>query len=627
MDFHDTLSALLPSPRDDEPPTLRQDILDELGDHLACAYNRELLRGAGSQLARQRVLQRFGDPAAVARQLWLDAMKGKIMAQRVLIATCLVVILTCTATVGLAWQWMNHDRLLRDRAATDAIEVNRRMSEALAQSQAANQTMLTQMREMTASVLHPVSPDWNPVIMKLAEETIDGPPAAGYSLTLTRLEGNPAGSGFGAGGPAREHFITLSSTNYARRQLRLVLPPGIIAQGTVGQFTGRGGMGGVGGGMGGLGGGVMGGTGGAGMPKSIYRTSDSSGVADFGAVQPGDYRFQLRKNWDTGYCSASGQLNVAPGSKVEKLIACPKTPPDRVSVRVRWSWPTDLEKEQLVLYAPFAFRYRKLDPGLSWVISDSASPRRARHLANQQMMMNQAQFGAIRSVVCGPGTTLAEILHGKGPYLWTLFQFDANGQRVEEPRPGVWAEFLTENLREVKLPSETPEPRELVWEAGSYGLDRLIVLRPNRSPNIEAGRRRLDVLVGSSFYGDGPAVQSRGESVRVRDGIQDRGGSPAKSDLQTVAPNFGGPGFGGGAMGRFGNNADGWLPWQDAVQIVELPAEFWDKVDFGFEARLGQVNEWTIPLPDELIKAVRAALKVDPAAKAKPAAPAGSPNG
>ena len=46
MDFRDTLLTLLPPPRDDEPASLRQDIIDELADHLACAYNRELLRGA-----------------------------------------------------------------------------------------------------------------------------------------------------------------------------------------------------------------------------------------------------------------------------------------------------------------------------------------------------------------------------------------------------------------------------------------------------------------------------------------------------------------------------------------------------------------------------------------------------
>ncbi len=62
----DALYAQLPPPRDDEPANLRHDILDELADHLACAYNRDLLRGANPDEARQRVLNTFGDPAAVA---------------------------------------------------------------------------------------------------------------------------------------------------------------------------------------------------------------------------------------------------------------------------------------------------------------------------------------------------------------------------------------------------------------------------------------------------------------------------------------------------------------------------------------------------------------------------------
>ena len=56
--------------------------------------------------------------------------------------------------------------------------------------------------------------------------------------------------------------MTLSVTNNTNRQLRVVLPPGIIAQGATGQF---GGMGGMGGGMGGGGGGMGGGMGGGGM--------------------------------------------------------------------------------------------------------------------------------------------------------------------------------------------------------------------------------------------------------------------------------------------------------------------------------------------------------------------------
>src|SRR5271168_2044883 len=97
---HDALSAELPPPRDDEPAALRQDILDELADHLGCAYHRELLRGANSVEARRRVMERFGDPAAVARRLWFDAMRGKIMAQRVMIATCLVVTLASLSLAG-----------------------------------------------------------------------------------------------------------------------------------------------------------------------------------------------------------------------------------------------------------------------------------------------------------------------------------------------------------------------------------------------------------------------------------------------------------------------------------------------------------------------------------------------
>jgi hypothetical protein len=603
MDVRDTLSTQLPPPRDDEPASLRQDILDELADHLTCAYNRELLRGVDSSVARQRVLERFGDPAAVARRLWLDAMRGKIMAQRVLIATCLVVMLACAASVGLAWHWMNQDRLLRGRAAAEAIEANRRVSEALSHSQAMNQEMLKQMREMTRAVTHPVSPDWNPVTFKLTEETADGPPAAGFSVTLTRVDGNTARMGRDEMRSLRDDPLTLSSSNGSRRQLRLVLPPGIIGQGAAGQF----------GGMGGTGMAVA-------AAKSIHRTSDASGVVDFGAVQPGDYKFQITKNWATGQFSTAGELNVGPGSKVQKSIVCPKTPPDRATVRVRCSWPVDLEAEQLVLYAPFAFRYRKLDPGQEWALSDTSSFRRPRRGSNWGMIMSQAQgFPASRSVFCGPGTMLAEILERKGLFFWTFSRVNADGEAIEVTGPDVSADILVEHFRDVKLPVDTPEPRELAWEQGTYGLDRLIVLRPTRSQDVEAGRRRFDVLVGS-FYNFGPTIQLRGEQPTVYstigDGVQYRRGPPSKKDLETSNSDSLGQ-----VVGGMENNSE-WRAWQKLAPTLELPPEFWDKVDIGFEARLGQVNEWTIPLPDELIKAVRTALKVGPAKKAKPADPA-----
>ena len=55
--------------------------------------------------------------------------------------------------------------------------------------------------------------------------------------------------------------MTITVTNRTRHALRVVLPPGLIAQSATGQM---GGMGGMGGGMGGMGGGMGGGGGGMG---------------------------------------------------------------------------------------------------------------------------------------------------------------------------------------------------------------------------------------------------------------------------------------------------------------------------------------------------------------------------
>ncbi len=99
QDFQSILAAQLPTGHDDEPASLRQDILDELNDHLACAWNRERMRtgllSQASDDARSqdsenvraalwlRVEQRFGDPRVLARRLWFDAMWSRIMNQRI----------------------------------------------------------------------------------------------------------------------------------------------------------------------------------------------------------------------------------------------------------------------------------------------------------------------------------------------------------------------------------------------------------------------------------------------------------------------------------------------------------------------------------------------------------------
>jgi hypothetical protein len=174
MDIRETLSAQLPPIRQDEPARLRQDILDELSDHLVCAYNREILRGVESSVAHRRVLEQFGDPAALARRLWLDAMKGKIMTQRVVIGTCVLVTAASLALVGFVWQ-----------------QARQMVAIQTAESRAREQQVLEQLRAVSEAIQHPRSPDWNPVRVKLTEETPDGPPVAGATIGLTRSFENP----------------------------------------------------------------------------------------------------------------------------------------------------------------------------------------------------------------------------------------------------------------------------------------------------------------------------------------------------------------------------------------------------------------------------------------------------
>ncbi len=376
MDFRDTLSALLPPPRDDEPASLRQDILDELGDHLACAYNRELLRGADSSVARLRVLERFGDPAAVARRLWLDAMKGKFMAQRVVIVTCLVVMLGCVSLVGLVW-------IQSSRAAAQTSEANRKLSEALAQAQTTNKDMLSKLSEMSEAIRNPRSLDWNPVRFVLTEDTPDGPPVVECSVSLYPTDGSH---------------------------------------------------------------------------KQNIRTSDASGIADFGLVNPGEYSLHVSRSWDRGNLNGTGQLIVDPGSKIDKRIVCPKKALEPVPLDVRCDWPAELEREGLVVNAPFRLVPVEKD-GTWWTV-------------------NSGMGTATHSINFGPGAAVNDVLDPKGLYLW------AGSEQA------TFAEVLTSNLRSVNEPADPPK-----WERGTYQLTELIVLRPLGPHAGKAGRQRFDLLV------------------------------------------------------------------------------------------------------------------------------------
>ncbi len=107
MDWHDEITAKLPPHHDEEPATLREEIIYELRDHLEASFRRELLICVDADLARQRVLENFGNPADIALNLWYEAMKGKLMTNKISLALTAFVTIFCVCMIGVMWSVMS----------------------------------------------------------------------------------------------------------------------------------------------------------------------------------------------------------------------------------------------------------------------------------------------------------------------------------------------------------------------------------------------------------------------------------------------------------------------------------------------------------------------------------------
>jgi hypothetical protein len=193
----DELSAGLPARRDDEPTDLRRDIIDELGDHLACAMRRELLTDRVSESeAKRRVVARFGDPAAIVRRLWQDALWERIMSRRIVIGMCAATLLMCAAAIGLAWTWM--DRWQASSAAQ--LEQQREMFQQLVESSQATTRQLAEQAKASAEAMRvtqellsksqPLS-EWSPVEIRCVIGSEDGPPAEGIQIQMAPTNASP----------------------------------------------------------------------------------------------------------------------------------------------------------------------------------------------------------------------------------------------------------------------------------------------------------------------------------------------------------------------------------------------------------------------------------------------------
>jgi hypothetical protein len=151
----------LPPQHHREPSSLRRDIIDELTDHLAFAAEREM-EAAGHQAGAghneeatilKRVLDQFGDPSTIARNLWWGAMKETIMRDRIQFALVIILCLSVLGFMGLFYRQM----------------------------QTTNQAMLAALQDQ------PAAPgNSNPSLeIHIHRGSIDGPPAQGISATLS----------------------------------------------------------------------------------------------------------------------------------------------------------------------------------------------------------------------------------------------------------------------------------------------------------------------------------------------------------------------------------------------------------------------------------------------------------
>ena len=176
-----------PPRRDDEPSSLRQEIIDELSDHFACALNRELHKNPDEQLARKRVLEQFGDPIKVARQLWLDAMKEKIMSQRIMTGVSVVMAVCGFIVVGLVWSMMKESQAFNTRMMAQLAEIASRPQPVIPAER--DQKILEQLKalkEEQQAAANASSEGMNQISFQLVQDSKDRKPAVGFTGTLTK---------------------------------------------------------------------------------------------------------------------------------------------------------------------------------------------------------------------------------------------------------------------------------------------------------------------------------------------------------------------------------------------------------------------------------------------------------
>lgn len=301
----------LPAPRDDEPSSLRQDIADELADHLSSAFNRELHLTRDETTAKEKVLDRFGDPRKIARKLWLDAMQEKLMSQRMTFVALLVVLLASLGSMGLTWFLIDQSRQINQTMLEQSREANaallQQSQQLLSQSHDSNRALVEQGQKANEALLSKLgqrstgsslaagsgkSLEWNPVKIRLYTDEKPGRPAVGYEVTLTG------------------HILDTAKA------------------------------------------------------VSITHKTDAQGIADMGLVRPGQHQLGISTPWQEKRTAAT--ITVLPGQSLTEAIVCPGSGFLNTSIDFTVDWPDDLKNKGLWVVCDFRQEFRSFDDKIPW---------------------------------------------------------------------------------------------------------------------------------------------------------------------------------------------------------------------------------------------------------------------
>jgi hypothetical protein len=196
------------------------------------------------------------------------------------------------------------------------------------------------------------------------------------------------------------------------------------------------------------------------------------------------------------------------------------------------------------------------------------------------------------ALLCGPSTRIGQFLGQSIPFLWSLADgTQKNNEAARKYGSREWADVVEKEIREIDDPSATIE-----MEIGKHSLSQLLVLRAGGpQKDLAPGQRRYELLAATNVSNNPPMINFPGQPP----------------DLKLLEETSGSKKFG----------------VHPSRQTVMVPHDYWQKLTWAFEAKPGQTNEWTIPVPDQLAQAVRKALKADREPTAKPAEKADSAQG